>query len=85
MLNTLVAGQYSYATYANGRWQHRFINPMNLWWQGDQKSIALAQMANNIRLFPYLVQLIIRLVPSLQGGAILFSSAVRQCNDKLAF
>ena len=68
MLNTLVAGQHSYATYANGRWQ------------GDQKSIALAQMANNIRLLPYLVQLIIRLVPSLQDGVI---STVRQCSDKL--
>ena len=73
MLNTLVAGQHSYATYANCQWQ------------ADQKSIALAQMANDIRLLPYLVQLIIRLVPSLQGGAILFSSAVRQCSDKLAF
>ena len=72
MLNTLVAGQHSYATYANGQWQE------------DQKSIALAQMANNIRLLPDLVQLIIRLVLSLQGGAILLSSAVRQCSNKLA-
>ena len=36
-------------------------------------------------LLPYLAQLIIRLVPSLQGSAILLGSTVRQCSDKLAF
>ena len=46
--------------------------------------LALVQMANDIRLLPYLVQLIIGLVASLHGGAILLSSAVRQCSDKLA-
>ena len=72
MLNTVVADCHGYTTYGNGRCQ------------ADQKSITLAQMANDIRLPPYLVQLIIMLVPSLQGGAILLSSVVRQCINKLA-
>ena len=69
MLNTVVADRHGYTTYGNGQCQ------------ADQKSITLAQMANDIRLPPYLVQLIIMLVPS---GAILLSSVVRQCIDKLA-
>ena len=73
MLNTLVASQHSYTTYGNGQCQ------------ADQKSTTLTQMANNIQLLPYLIQLIIRLVPSLHGGAILLSSAIRRCSDKLTF
>ena len=71
MLNTVVADRHSYATYGNGQCQ------------ADQKSIALAQMANDIRLLPYLVQLIIRLVPSLQGGAIVLSSCKHHTRNNL--
>ena len=45
--------------------------------QARQKNIALAQMANDVRLPPYLAQLIIRLVPSLKGSVILLGSTGR--------
>ena len=48
------------------------------------KNIALVQMANDVQLLPYSAQFIIRLVPSLQGSAILLSLSIRQCSDKLA-
>ena len=44
--------------------------------QGNQKSIALGQMANDIRLLPYLAQLISGLVPSLKGSVISFGLPV---------
>ena len=65
MLTTLVASWHSYTIYSSGQCQ------------ADQKSIALTQMANDIRLLPYSVQLInIMLAPSLHGGEILLSSAI---------
>ena len=45
--------------------------------QARQKNIALTQMANDVRLPPYLAQLITRLVPSLKGSVILLGSTGR--------
>ena len=53
--------------------------------QARQKNIALAQMANDVQLLPYLAQLTIRSVPSLKGSVILLASTGRGCNGNLAF
>ena len=53
--------------------------------QAHQKNIALAQMANDVRLLPYLAQLTIRSVPSLKGNVILLGSTGRWCSGNLAF
>ena len=53
--------------------------------QARQKNITLAQMANDVRLLPYLVQLTIRSVPSLKGSVILLGSTGRRCSGNLAF
>ena len=53
--------------------------------QARQKNIALAQMANDVRLLPYLAQLTIRSVPSLKGSVILLASTGRRCSGNLAF
>ena len=53
--------------------------------QVRQKNIALVQMANNVRLLPYLVQLTIRSLPSSKGTVILLGSTGRWCSGNLAF
>ena len=45
--------------------------------QARQKNVALTQMANDVRLPPYLTQFIIRLVPSLKGIVIFLGSTGR--------
>ena len=63
--------QYSHATCSNA--------------SEPKKNIALAQMANDVRLLPYLAQLTIRSVPSLKGSVILLGSTGRRCSGNLAF
>ena len=53
--------------------------------QARQKNIALAQMANDVRLLSYLAQLIIRSVPSVKDSAILLGSTGRRCSGSLTY
>ena len=53
--------------------------------QACQKNIALTQMANDVRLLPYLAQLTIRSVPSLKSSVILLASTERRFSGNLTF
>ena len=74
-LNSLLAGIATHYSNAEPVGTHPKRAPKKRHSRPDNKQYPL---------LPYLAQLIIRSIPSLQGSAILFASTVRQCNDNLA-